>query len=118
MNPENEPFSFAEIQNTVSSDIGEPSFFNASDTLRLAYYPVETVSKPSASVILLHSGGACSTAGYQNTAVDLRDRWNISTYLLDLRGHGNSEGPRGDAPSRRQVRTDIRNFIAKVKKNK
>jgi alpha-beta hydrolase superfamily lysophospholipase len=107
-------FSFDEIQGTNRGAIPSPLFINASDGIKLAYYEMK-VNNPVASLIFIHGGGAYSGAGYQFFANGLNDKYRVSVYLLDLRGHGNSEGPRGDAPSARQVFDDIQQIYNIVK---
>ncbi len=109
------PFSFREIQASKEADIGAPSFFKSNDGVRLAYYSIEAETSPLASLIFLHGGGAYSETGYQNLAVGLRKNYNVSVHLLDLRGHGRSEGPRGDSPSVKQVWIDLKLFIEHIK---
>ncbi|MGA2159612.1 MAG: alpha/beta fold hydrolase [Dehalococcoidia bacterium] len=102
-------FSFDEIANVEKIDIGTPSFIKASDGINLAYYATRVVT-PVASLAFLHGGGAYSGAGYQNLAKGLGAKYNISVYLLDIRGHGNSDGPRGDSPTVDQVWKDVQLF--------
>jgi pimeloyl-ACP methyl ester carboxylesterase len=99
-------FSFDEIINANTVSTGVPSYFDASDGIKLAYYLFQA-NDPIASLIFIHGGGAYSGSGYQYLAKGLREKYNVSVYLLDLRGHGNSEGPRGDAPFAGQVLKDL-----------
>jgi pimeloyl-ACP methyl ester carboxylesterase len=103
---ENASFSFDEIINANVVSIGVPSYLDASDGIKLAYYSFQA-NNPIASLIFIHGGGAYSGSGYQYLAKGLSEKYNVSVYLLDLRGHGNSEGPRGDAPSASQVLKDL-----------
>jgi alpha-beta hydrolase superfamily lysophospholipase len=108
-------FSFDEIRDSATISIGLPSYINASDGIKLAYYSVPA-NQPAASLIFVHGGGAYSGSGYQYLARGLSEKYNVSVYLLDLRGHGNSEGPRGDAPSANQVLKDLDLFIETIQK--
>jgi acylglycerol lipase len=99
-------FSFNEIAGADNVTLGDPAFIQATDGLKLAYYAIEA-QFPLASLIFLHGGGAYSGAGYQYLAKSLADKYQISVFLLDLRGHGNSQGPRGDSPSVEQVWRDV-----------
>jgi alpha-beta hydrolase superfamily lysophospholipase len=108
-------FSFDEIRDSGGISIGLPSYITASDGVKLAYYSVPA-DQAAASLIFIHGGGAYSGSGYQYLAKGLSEKYNISVYLLDLRGHGNSEGPRGDAPSANQVLKDLDLFIETIQK--
>merc|ERR1739848_309117 len=69
----------------------------------------EPTMMPATSTALLfyHGGGAHSGGGYQHLARGLANNFGMSVYLPDIRGHGASGGPRGDAPSKNQVWKDI-----------
>jgi acylglycerol lipase len=109
------PISFKEIQDNPDVLLDKPQFIKAADGIDLAYYPKIPKSKPVAALIFLHGGGAYSGAGYQNLAKGLSEKYDISVYLIDLRGHGNSGGPRGDAPSVEQVWEDLKLLITTVR---
>jgi len=107
-------FSFDEINNIPRQEI-KHNIFTADDGVDLAYYEFITKSEIKQSLVFLHGGGAYSLAGYEILAQKLSESHNISVYLLDLRGHGKSQGPRGDSPSKEQVWDDIHSFIEFVK---
>jgi pimeloyl-ACP methyl ester carboxylesterase len=111
-----EPFSFSEIINTRPVTIPEPEYFPASDKIKLAYYSFLPKSDAVCSLVFLHGGGAHSTGGYQYIADGLRKKYQVKVYLLDLRGHGNSGGPRGDSPSAKQIWIDLKLFISFIKR--
>jgi alpha-beta hydrolase superfamily lysophospholipase len=104
-----ESFSFDEMTSAEKLDVGKPSFIKATDGVNLAYYETRAAS-PVASLVFLHGGGAYSGGGYQYMAKGLGSKYNISVYLMDIRGHGNSGGPRGDSPSVDQVWKDVQLF--------
>jgi alpha-beta hydrolase superfamily lysophospholipase len=106
---EDSSFSFDEITGAEKIGVGIPSFVRATDGINLAYYATEAIS-PIASLIFIHGGGAYSGGGYQYLAKGLDTKYNVSVYLLDIRGHGNSEGPRGDSPTVEQVWKDLQLF--------
>ncbi len=110
----NSPFSFNEINNSAKINLCNPIYFPSSDGIKLAYYCFRP-NKPAASLIFIHGGGAYSGGGYQYLAKGLSEKRNLSVYLLDLRGHGNSERSRGDSPSVIQPWIDLKLFISKIK---
>ena len=109
--------SFEEMRTTQEVILDKPQFIKASDGIDLAYYPKVPQAKPIAALIFLHGGGAYSGAGYQHMAKGLSEKYHTAVYLLDLRGHGNSGGPRGDSPSVEQVWNDVNLLITNVRKN-
>lgn len=80
----------------------------ASDGTALAY-ACYVPDNPVAGLIFYHGSGANSQAGYTYMAEQLSKQYNVAVYLFDIRGHGRSEGPRGDAPSSESVWSDISN---------
>ncbi|MFF2089785.1 alpha/beta hydrolase [Paenibacillus sp. NPDC058174] len=81
-------------------------YAEASDHTRLAYRKY-TPESPKAVVIFYHGSGANSAAGYEPIGEGLSGDYNVAAYLPDIRGHGLSGGPRGDAPSQQQVYDDV-----------
>jgi len=115
----NQPFSFTEILSPkTEEDKHELVKLMASDGVELAIKIYEP-SKPSrtpTSLLFYHGGGAYSGGGYQYLAKELSEKYGITVYLPDIRGHGISGGARGDAPSKEQVWRDIDtalDFVAK-----
>ena len=93
------------------ADSVEPQYLEATDGTGLAYYAYIPHQPPLAQLLFYHGGGAHSAAGYLHLATRLRDRHQISTILVDIRGHGASKGTKGDAPSVAQVWEDVRSFV-------
>ena len=110
-----EPFSLQELQVLGNFPVQKPAFIKASDGIQLAYYSF-VPPNPRAMVIFYHGAGFYSSALYQNFAKQLADDYGIGCYLFDIRGHGNSEGKRGDAPSVNQVWDDVTTAIDFVSK--
>ena len=111
--PDGSSFSFAELA-TSPTQLAPVQTLKASDGTELAfreYLP----SAPVAVLVLYHGGGAHSAAGYQTLGRNLADRNRIAVYTPDLRGHGASGGPRGDAPSSAQVLEDIGTVLDAVR---
>lgn len=99
-------FSFDEIRNSSAiTDYTELKFENKKG-LKIAYYQF-LPEKPTAKLIFLHGGGAYSKLGYFHLAHDLKEKHNIQTILIDLIGHGKSDGRRGDCSSPKSVYEDI-----------
>jgi acylglycerol lipase len=111
------PISFREIKSAEEIILDKPQFMKASDGIDLAYYAIIPKSKPAAALIFIHGGGAYSGAGYQKMAYGLSEKYDTAVYLIDLRGHGNSGGPRGDAPTVEQLWNDLALMITTVRKN-
>lgn len=110
-----EPFSLKELQVLQNFPIKQPQYIKATDNINLAYYSF-VPTNPQAIIIFYHGAGFWSSALYQYFAKQLAENHNIGCYLFDIRGHGNSQGMRGDAPSINQVWNDVTeaiNFVTK-----
>lgn len=118
------PFSFHKA--SEAADEGDPpappEFVVASDGVKLAvrvYRPRQ--NPPKAILIFYHGGGAHSGAGYQmighGLSNDICNEYGVMVYTPDLRGHGASEGPRGDASSVEQVFLDINTVLEHVQES-
>jgi len=96
----------------------DPFFLEATDGIKLAVrvYMPPSSAPTRASMIFYHGGGAHSGAGYQLLAQQLASVHGIQVYQPDLRGHGKSEGDRGDSPSVEQVYQDIDTVVSHVRK--
>ena len=116
-------FSGNIVSNVSSSGIGQTDsgagkqlatdhvqYVQSKDRIRLAYRAY-VPANPQAIVIFYHGSGANSGAGYQPIGEALSQSYGIATYLPDIRGHGLSEGNRGDAPSVQQVYDDVTSMI-------
>ena len=107
-------FSFDELQSAKTVELPDPESLTASDGVRLSYRRYIPIA-PRAVVLFYHGGGAHSGAGYQFLGSGLQNEFDIAVYMPDIRGHGASEGPRGDTPNRRQVWKDISTFIKHIR---
>ncbi len=105
-----EPFSFQLPEAVNDTILQQPLYTKASDGIEFAYYEF-VPEDPQALLIFYHGSGTWSTKIYQHMAQQLKENHNIGTYLFDIRGHGNSHGPRGDAPATEQVWQDISSAI-------
>jgi alpha-beta hydrolase superfamily lysophospholipase len=103
-------FSFQELREASQVVLPKLQALTASDGVTLAYRRyVPTL--PRAALLFYHGGGAHSGVGYQYLGHGLQTQFDTVVYMPDIRGHGASGGPRGDAPSPKQVWTDITTFI-------
>ena len=98
----------------LKTNIYREDYYAASDGVRLAYYSFYK-NRKQPGIIVFHGGGAHATAGYQFLAEQLFSKNGYNVYLFDLRGHGKSEGKRGDAPQVDRVYQDIKEIIAHVR---
>lgn len=110
-----ESFSFSEVQSAGAIDLPKPETLTASDGVKLAYRKY-IPQNPRATLLFYHGGGAHSGTGYQHLGNGLQQQFDVAVYMPDLRGHGESSGPRGDAPSPKQVWADITTFIQHIRK--
>jgi len=110
-------FSFycEEINEILKIPLPEPDFFKSTDGVKIAYYSYIPVENPGSAVVFIHGDGAYSGSGYQRLAENLCRKHNIAVYLMDVRGHGNSAGAKGDSPSIIQVWEDLKIFIQIIK---
>jgi len=109
-------FSFKEIaSDAITPDI-KPEKFTSYDNAEIAYYRF-TATNPTARLIFLHGGGAHSKMGYFPLAGKLANEFAVETILMDIRGHGFSEGNRGDCPHTDSVYKDISQLIKLVRDN-
>lgn len=104
------PFSFQFPEAVTNVTLQPPKHIKASDGIDLAYYNF-VPKKPKTIMVFYHGSGIWSNQLYQYMAQQLMKKHNLGTYLFDIRGHGHSQGPRGDAPSTEQVWQDISSAI-------
>ena len=107
-------FSLRELQGAGKVETGDLETLIAGDGVTLAYRRYAPAA-PRAALLFYHGGGAHSGAGYQHLGTGLQKRYDTVVYTPDLRGHGASGGPRGDAPSPEQVWADITTFITYIR---
>jgi pimeloyl-ACP methyl ester carboxylesterase len=109
-----ESFSFKELRETARIKPGPAESIVADDGVILSYRRYLPAS-PVAVVLFYHGGGAHSGAGYQYLSNSLQSEYKIAVYTPDIRGHGNSDGIRGDSPSPKQVWNDITTIIKHIR---
>jgi len=69
---------------------------------------------PCASLLLYHGSGVNGLAGYTYMAEQLALKYNIATYLFDMRGHGRSGGLRGHVTDPADIWHDVRTAMEYV----
>ena len=107
-------FSFQELREAGEVALAAPTTLTASDGVLLSYRRYAPAS-PCAIVLFYHAGGMHSSSGYQHIGHGLQTQFNLAVYTPDMRGHGDSGGSRGDAPSPQQVWADITTLIKHIR---
>jgi acylglycerol lipase len=107
-------FSFQELREAKKVDLPGPETVAARDGVELSYRRYLPAS-PQAALLFYHGGGAHNAAGYQYLGSGLETEYHTAVYLPDIRGHGLSGGPRGDAPSPQQVWADVTTLIERIR---
>jgi len=110
VNSETESFSFEELYSAEEISLPPIQYEAADDGVKLAYreYLPEQIE---AVLLFYHGGGAYNGAGYEYIGSSLNESCNIVVITPDIRGHGASEGKRGDTPDVDQVFDDVTIFI-------
>jgi acylglycerol lipase len=103
-------FSFQELRQADKVRLPDTERLTASDGVNLAYRRYAPHA-PRAVLLFYHGGGAHSGAGYQFLGSGLQSQFETLVIMPDIRGHGASEGARGDASSVEQVWADVSTFI-------
>ncbi len=111
-----QPFSFDEVLGLPTFDTKPPSYIAADDGCELAYYPY-TPDNARGICIFYHGAGFYGDQLHQRFAKELADQHGIATYIVDIRGHGNSGGERGDAPSIEAVWNDVSCMVQRVRQD-
>jgi hypothetical protein len=101
-NTKSAPFSFEELNSSEDIPLPPLKYLEAGDRTKLAYREYRP-DQITAVLLFYHGGGAHSTAGYENIGSKLSDEYEIAVITPDLRGHGASEGERGDTPTVEQI---------------
>mmetsp|Transcript_11610 Transcript_11610/g.20593 ORF Transcript_11610/g.20593 Transcript_11610/m.20593 type:complete len:321 (-) Transcript_11610:272-1234(-) len=119
-NTSSTPFDLKQLQEAMEKAPSppDPIMVTASDGAQLAVRVYSPTSAAKAILIFYHGGGAHSGAGYQMLAQQLAtEEYGIQVYTPDIRGHGQSEGPRGDTPNPEQVYEDVDALLEFAKKD-
>ena len=103
-------FSLTELKNQPSKKLKPLQYVKASDSTSLAfraYHPDNT----KAIFIFFHGAGAHSGLSYNHLGENLSAEFPIAVYTPDIRGHGFSDGDRGDTATVAHVWEDINTLI-------
>lgn len=110
--PQKSIFSIAERDRPIYARLlAEPdsvSYFTSFDLTRLAYR--EVLPDTFSAIVAFIHGTAAQSKLYLPLADTLRKN-GVATALLDLRGHGLSEGERGDAKNSTALARDVKLFL-------
>jgi len=104
-------FDELEKANEKAPEPSPPVFVKATDGIDLAVRVYEPPQEARGVLLLYHGGGAHSAAGYHLIGQGLSKEAQMRVYTPDLRGHGASKGPIGDAPSSTQVWEDVNSML-------
>lgn len=85
----------------------------ARDGMRLSYLCIEP---PEPRVVLMFLHGAAMDSEPYIPFVTALGRLGVSVYLLNLRGHGASSGPRGEVSYIGQYEDDVQDLIVHIRK--
>jgi pimeloyl-ACP methyl ester carboxylesterase len=93
----------------------ESGAISATDGVSLAYDLHLSSGHNSDILIFYHGGGAHRRAGYDRLAGQIARTSALSVCTPDLRGHGDSGGPRGHCPSPQAMWADLDEMIAQMR---
>lgn len=95
-----------------------PNSFKTADGLNLRCYAEQpTTLPPHASVILVHGLGDHAHALPYHNLTSFLTAHQFAVYAFDMRGHGQSEGPRMFAQNWQLLRDDLHSFLNLVQQN-
>lgn len=106
-------FDFKKFEDKIKNIPDNVFYYKALDGKKLAYR-VLSPEKPKAVLIFVH--GIVVYGKYYLPFAQELSNYGIKVYLLDLRGHGNSEGKRGDVPDPMTLVYDLGIFYQLVLK--
>lgn len=105
------PYDFQNLYDQIKNISDEVFYVNSFDGTKLAYRVAEP-KEPKYVLIFIH-GISLYGKYYYHFLKNLSDD-GIKVYFLDLRGHGNSEGRRGDSPNEDTFVKDLQSFYSFV----
>lgn len=87
-------------------------YFERNNKIKLAYY-CNYIHNSKIGIIILH--GLAEHKGRYHDFMEQLNKSNISTFAVDLRGHGESSGKRGDVKFFEDYLKDLHSFILFLK---
>lgn len=103
-------FSFAALKAAPKMALPPVEHLQASDGLQLAYRAY-VPSQAKGVLVFYHGGGAHGAAGYGYLGMALSQHFSVVVLTPDMRGHGESDGPRGDTPTPNQAWDDVGSML-------
>ncbi len=91
------------------------SSYKTSDNLTLEVHKYMLSEEPEHIILIVHGHGEHG-GRYKHVSEFFAEK-GYSSAILNLRGHGNSEGKRGHGPSMEQLILDVEYFIRKIRRN-
>lgn len=86
----------------------------AEDGVQIAYREFLPEGEGRHPCLLFVHGSTCHGGAYGNVGPDLA-KAGVGAYLMDLRGHGLSGGPRGDVPTPGMLLKDIEALLGEIR---
>lgn len=103
------PFVLDKLSILKGFQVKEPEFATMTDSTRIAYYPF--IPKDSKAILIFfHGSGLYNNSLYQYFATQLANE-GVGSILVDIRGHGLSQGVRGDSPTVKRVWNDVTEIV-------
>ena len=90
------------------------AFFTTTDNTDLYY---RHFSATNEKAVVLFVGGIESHGGWYENSLEHLKEGGVTSYFLDRRGSGRSQGRKGDVLSLERLRSDLEEFSEFVKKN-
>jgi acylglycerol lipase len=89
-------------------------FYESDDGVKLAYRLFEPKGDIKGNLVLIH-GSTLNSSLYLPIGIRLANDYNIQTFLLDIRGHGQSGGKNGHVDYIGQLVDDLHILLKKIK---
>lgn len=97
-----------------TTTVGDARAFTAKDGLKVAFRVTEAKTA-SPDAVIVHVPGLGTNSHYMDDMARQLATENLKTYAIDNRGHGLTEGPKGDVADYRQWIEDVDRLVAIAK---